>query len=171
MNTLLCFSPPLLNPDYTQQLNYCISKCIQFCSQAKSLSPAGLKPEVKGLGGFYSKAPSKQIAYKSTIEKAPKRQLATKVTHMYASCTGGLRTHFATIHIHWRSGKLDIRNSLSPDLQTPLSIFAVRNCSVHRNGLHFQSIASGIWQRVSEAYLVVLSEELNLCSIHSKHVC
>ena len=36
--------------------------------------------------------------------------------------------------------------------------------------LRFQSNAIGVLQEVSEAYLVGLYEDTNLCAIHTKHV-
>jgi histone H3 len=40
----------------------------------------------------------------------------------------------------------------------------------HRNDLQFQSTAVMALQEVSEAYLVGLYEDTNLCTIHAKHV-
>ena len=59
-------------------------------------------------------------------------------------------------------------SGFAPDLQIHLK----RPCLAQdfKTDLRFQSCAIGALQETSEAYLVGLYEDTNLCDIHAKHV-
>ncbi|XP_062932775.1 histone H3.3A-like [Cynocephalus volans] len=88
----------------------------------------------------------KQTAYKSTGDKAPRKQLATKAAHKSAPSTGK-RNLFGT--------GLCLVREIAQDFKIDL---------------HFQSSAIGALQEASEAYLVGLFEDTSLCAIHAKRV-
>ncbi|KAK2093844.1 hypothetical protein P7K49_027582 [Saguinus oedipus] len=94
-------------------------------------------------------ARTKQTARKSTGGKAPRKQLATKATRKSAPSTGGVKKPH-----RYRPGTRLVRE-IAQDFKTDL---------------HFQSAAIGALQEASEAYLVGLFKDTNLCAIHAKHV-
>ncbi|VCX30734.1 unnamed protein product [Gulo gulo] len=86
-------------------------------------------------------ARTKQTARKSTGGKAPRKQLATKAARKSAPATGGVKKPH-----RYRPGTVALRD------------------------LRFQSSAVMALQEASEAYLVGLFEDTNLCAIHAKRV-
>ncbi|XP_068930544.1 histone H3.3A-like isoform X3 [Petaurus breviceps papuanus] len=94
-------------------------------------------------------ARTKQTARKSTSGKAPRKQLVTKAARKSAPSTGGVKKPH-----RYRPGTVAVRE-IAQDFKTDL---------------RFQSAAIGALQEVSEAYLVGLCEDTNLCAIHAKRV-
>ncbi|KAL4708223.1 hypothetical protein ACJJTC_014513 [Scirpophaga incertulas] len=88
-------------------------------------------------------ARTKQTARKSTGGKAPRKQLATKAARKSAPATGGVKKPH-----RYRPGTVALRE-----------IVATRRSS-----------AVMALQEASEAYLVGLFEDTNLCAIHAKRV-
>merc|ERR1712055_471939 len=100
-------------------------------------------------------ARTKQTARKSTGGKAPRKQLATKAARKSAPATGGVKKPH-----RYRPGTVALREIGRYQKSTELLI---------RN-LPFQRAAIGALQEASEAYLVGLFEDTNLCAIHAKRV-
>ncbi|XP_073827775.1 histone H3-like [Musca autumnalis] len=90
-------------------------------------------------------ARTKQTARKSTGGKASRKQLATKAARKSAPATGGVR-------------KLPFQHLVREIAQD------------FKTDLRFQSSAVMALQEASEAYLVGLFEDTNLCEIHAKRV-
>ncbi|XP_006877418.1 PREDICTED: histone H3.3-like [Chrysochloris asiatica] len=94
-------------------------------------------------------APTKQTAHKSTGGKKTRKQLATKAARKSAPSTGGVKKPH-----RYRPGTRLVRE-IAQDFKTDLC---------------FQSAAIRALQEASEAYLVGLFEDTNLCAIHAKWV-
>ena len=94
-------------------------------------------------------ARTKQTARKSTGGKAPRKQLATKAARKSAPATGGVKKPH-----RYRPGTVALRE-IAQDFKTDL---------------RFQSTSVMALQEASEAYLVGLFEDTNLCAIHAKRV-
>nr|XP_044996637.1 histone H3.3-like [Jaculus jaculus] len=116
-------------------------------------------------------APTKQTACKSTGGKASRKLLATKATHKSAPSIGGVKKPH-----RYRPGtvallKLDtIRSPLNLIRKLPFQRLVREIAQDFKTDLHFQSAAIGALQEASEAYLVGLFEDTNLCAIHAKRV-
>ena len=117
-------------------------------------------------------APTKQTARKSTSSKAPRKQPATKATRKSAPSTGGVKKPHC-----YRPGTVALREIRHYQKSTELLIGKLPfQCLVpeiaqdFKTDLHFQSAAIGALQAASEAYLVDLFEDTNLCAIHAKRV-
>ncbi|KAK1883384.1 histone H3 [Dissostichus eleginoides] len=93
-------------------------------------------------------ARTKQTARKSTGGKAPRKQLATKA---------------AQIRRYQKSTELLIR-------KLPFQRLVREIAQDFKTDLRFQSSAVMALQESSEAYLVGLFEDTNLCAIHAKRV-
>ena len=108
-------------------------------------------------------ARTKQTARKSTGGKAPRKQLATKAARKSAPATGGVKKPH-----RYRPA----RNSGSPwDPSLPEEHRAAHpQAALPASDLRFQSSAVMALQEASEAYLVGLFEDTNLCAIHAKRV-
>ncbi|VDQ08412.1 unnamed protein product [Trichobilharzia regenti] len=111
-------------------------------------------------------ARTKQTAHKSTGGKAPRKQLATKVArksapkpHRYRPGTVALRE----IRRYQKSIELLIR-------KLPFQRLVREIAQDFKTDLRFQSSAVSALQEASEAYLVGLFEDTNLCAIHAKRV-
>lgn len=115
-------------------------------------------------------ARTKQTARKSTGGKAPRKQLATKAarkpdegpvrkTHRYRPGTVALRE----IRKYQRSTELLIR-------KLPFQRLVREIAQDFKTELRFQSTAILALQEASEAYLVGLFEDTNLCAMHAKRV-
>ncbi|XP_053168858.1 histone H3.3C-like [Hemicordylus capensis] len=116
-------------------------------------------------------AHTKQTSCKSTGGKAPRKQLATKATHKSAPSTcGGKKPHC------YRPGTLALREIRRYQKSTELIHklhFQHLVCEIawgFKTDLRSQSAAISALQEASEAYLVGLFEDTNLCAIHTKHV-
>ncbi|XP_038066779.1 histone H3, embryonic-like [Patiria miniata] len=125
---------------------------------------------------FYSKtskmARTKQTARKSTGGKAPRKQLATKAARKSAPATGGVKKPH-----RYRPGTVALREIRRYQKSTELLIRKlpfqrlVREIAQDfKTELRFQSSAVMALQEASEAYLVGLFEDTNLCAIHAKRV-
>ncbi|XP_021564651.1 histone H3.3 isoform X1 [Carlito syrichta] len=120
-------------------------------------------------------ARTKQTARKSTGGKAPRKQLATKAARKSAPSTGGVKKPH-----RYRPGTVALREIRRYQKSTELLIRKlpfqrlVREIAQDfKTDLRFQSAAIGALQvkwRASEAYLVGLFEDTNLCAIHAKRV-
>ena len=118
-------------------------------------------------------ARTKQTARKSTGGKAPRKQLATKAARKTAPTLGGpvKKPH------RYRPGTVALREIRKYQKSTELLIRKlpfqrlVREIAQDfKTDLRFQSSAVLALQEASEAYLVGLFEDTNLCAIHAKRV-
>ena len=117
-------------------------------------------------------ARTKQTARKSTGGKAPRKQLATKAARKSAPATGGVKKPH-----RYRPGTVALREIRRYQKSTELLIRKlpfqrlVREIAQDfKTELRFQSSAIMALQEASEAYLVGLFEDTNLCAIHAKRV-
>ncbi|XP_067091947.1 histone H3-like [Osmerus mordax] len=123
-------------------------------------------------------ARTKQTARKSTGGKAPRKQLATKAARKSAPATGGVKKpHLTSINYRYRPGTVALREIRRYQKSTELLIRKlpfqrlVREIAQDfKTDLRFQSSAVMALQEASEAYLVGLFEDTNLCAIHAKRV-
>uniref|UniRef100_A0A8C5K465 Histone H3.3-like n=1 Tax=Jaculus jaculus TaxID=51337 RepID=A0A8C5K465_JACJA len=107
-------------------------------------------------------ARTKQTARKSTGGKAPRKQLATKAARKSAPSTGGPGTvALREIRRYQKSTELLIR-------KLPFQHLVREIAQDFKTDLRFQSAAIAL--EASEAYLVGLFEDTNLCAIHAKRV-
>ena len=113
-------------------------------------------------------ARTKQTARKSTGGKAPRKQLAAKAARKEA---GAKRT------IRYRPGTVAMREirryQKSTDLllkKAPFQRLVREVAQDFKQDLRFQSSAVMALQEASEAYLVGLFEDTNLCAIHARRV-
>nr|XP_033491437.1 histone H3-like centromeric protein CSE4 [Epinephelus lanceolatus] len=111
-------------------------------------------------------------ARKSTGGKAPRKQLATKAARKSAPATGGVKKPH-----RYRPGTVALREIRRYQKSTELLIRKlpfqrlVREIAQDfKTDLRFQSSAVMALQESSEAYLVGLFEDTNLCAIHAKRV-
>ncbi|XP_020590471.1 histone H3.v1-like [Phalaenopsis equestris] len=121
---------------------------------------------------FIFMARTKQTARKSTGGKAPRKQLATKAARKSAPATGGVKKPH-----RFRPGTVALREIRKYQKSTELLIRKlpfqrlVREIAQDfKTDLRFQSSAVAALQEASEAYLVGLFEDTNLCAIHAKRV-
>ncbi|XP_001599591.2 histone H3 [Nasonia vitripennis] len=122
--------------------------------------------------GRCAMARTKQTARKSTGGKAPRKQLATKAARKSAPATGGVKKPH-----RYRPGTVALREIRRYQKSTELLIRKlpfqrlVREIAQDfKTDLRFQSSAVMALQEASEAYLVGLFEDTNLCAIHAKRV-
>ncbi|RXG70589.1 histone H3 [Armadillidium vulgare] len=106
-------------------------------------------------------ARTKQTARKSTGGKAPRKQLATKAARKSAPATGTVALR--EIRRYQKSTELLIR-------KLPFQRLVREIAQDFKTDLRFQSSAVMALQEASEAYLVGLFEDTNLCAIHAKRV-
>ncbi|KAK5917670.1 hypothetical protein CgunFtcFv8_002494 [Champsocephalus gunnari] len=111
-------------------------------------------------------ARTKQTARKSTGGKAPRKQLATKAARKSAPATGGVKKPH-----RYRPGTVALREIRRYQKSTELLIRKlpfqrlVREIAQDfKTDLRFQSSAVMALQESSEAYLVGLFEDTNLCA-------
>ena len=117
-------------------------------------------------------ARTKQTARKSTGGKAPRKALATKAARKSAPATGGVKKPH-----RFRPGTVALREIRKFQKSTELLIRKLPFQRLVREvaqdmcrDLRFQSNAVLALQEASEAYLVGLFEDTNLCAIHAKRV-
>eukprot|EP01099_Mayorella_cantabrigiensis_P005500 TRINITY_DN4440_c0_g3_i1.p1 TRINITY_DN4440_c0_g3~~TRINITY_DN4440_c0_g3_i1.p1 ORF type:complete len:155 (+),score=58.86 TRINITY_DN4440_c0_g3_i1:46-465(+) len=120
-------------------------------------------------------ARTKQTARKSTGGKAPRKQVASKAarkTATSAPSVGGVKKPH-----RFRPGTVALREIRRYQKSTELLIRKlpfqrlVREIAQdYKTDLRFQSTAVAALQEASEAYLVSLFEDTNLCAIHAKRV-
>ncbi|XP_049648303.1 uncharacterized protein LOC126034543 [Accipiter gentilis] len=128
-----------------------------------------LKRQGRTLYGFGAMARTKQTARKSTGGKAPRKQLATKAARKSAPATGGVKKPH-----RYRPGTVALREIRRYQKSTELLIRKlpfqrlVREIAQDfKTDLRFQSSAVMALQEASEAYLVGLFEDTNLCALSS----
>merc|ERR1711977_154785 len=117
-------------------------------------------------------ARTKQTPRKSTGGKARRKQLATKAGIKNRPCTGG------TWEPHrYRPGTVALREIRKYQKSTDLLIRKLPFQRIVKDIAHdkkpevrFQSSALMALQEASEAYLVGLFEDTNLCAIHARRV-
>lgn len=117
-------------------------------------------------------ARTKQTARKSTGGKAPRKQLATKAARKAAPATGGVKKPH-----RFRPGTVALREirkyQKSTDLlirKLPFQRLVREIAQDFKSDLRFQGTALVALQEATEAYLVSLFEDTNLCAIHAKRV-
>ena len=117
-------------------------------------------------------ARTKQTARKSTGGKAPRKNLATMAARKSCPATGGIKKPR-----RFRPGTVALREIRRYQKSTELLIRKlpfqrlVKEIAVDfRHDLRFQSSAIAALQEASEAYLVGLFEDTNLCAIHAGRV-
>uniref|UniRef100_A0A3B3YT84 Core Histone H2A/H2B/H3 domain-containing protein n=1 Tax=Poecilia mexicana TaxID=48701 RepID=A0A3B3YT84_9TELE len=155
------------------------ARCTSSAPGSAALLGSETKPQldVKRRGSFLTvpvkqMARTKQTARKSTGGKAPRKQLATKAARKSAPSTGGVKKPH-----RYRPGTVALREIRRYQKSTELLIRKlpfqrlVREIAQDfKTDLRFQSAAIGALQEASEAYLVGLFEDTNLCAIHAKRV-
>jgi histone H3 len=117
-------------------------------------------------------ARTKQTARKQTGTKAPRKQLGNKAARKSAPVSGGVKKPH-----RYRPGTVALREIRKFQKSTELLIRKlpfqrlVREIATeYKSDLRFQSQAVLALQEASEAYLVGLFEDTNLCAIHAKRV-
>ena len=117
-------------------------------------------------------ARTKQTARKSTGGKAPRKQLATKAARKSAPATGGVKKPH-----RFRPGTVALREirryQKSTELllrKLPFQRLVREVATEYKNDLRFQASAIAALQEATEAYMVSLFEDSNLCAIHCKRV-
>eukprot|EP00804_Cyclotella_cryptica_P020030 CCRYP_007906-RA/>CCRYP_007906-RA protein AED:0.06 eAED:0.06 QI:0/-1/0/1/-1/0/1/0/139 len=117
-------------------------------------------------------AHTKQTACKSTGGKAPRKQLATKAARKSAPAAGGCKKPH-----RYRPGTVALREirkyQKSTDLlirKLPFQRFLREVTQDFRGDIRYQATALAASQEASEAYLIGLLEDTNLCAIHARRV-
>src|ERR1700743_2594242 len=117
-------------------------------------------------------ARTKQTARKSTGGKAPRKQPASKAARKSAPSTGGVKKPH-----RYKPGTVALREIRRYQKSTELLIRKLpfkRLCRElaqdFATALPFQHLAAMGLQEASEAYLVGLFEDTNVCAIHAKRV-
>ncbi|GAB1285795.1 Histone H3.2 [Apodemus speciosus] len=117
-------------------------------------------------------ARTKQTARKSTGGKAPRKQLATKAARKSAPSTGGVKkphryrpgtVALREIRRYQKSTELLIRSS-------PFSVWCEKLLRTSKQICASRVQLLVLCSEASEAYLVGLFEDTNLCAIHAKRV-
>merc|ERR1712174_120342 len=122
--------------------------------------------------GNKNMARTKQTARKSTGGKAPRKQIAHKQAQKKTAAAGGVKKPH-----RFRPGTVALREirrfQKSTELlirKLPFQRLVREIASEYRSELRFQSSAVLALQEASEAYMVGLFEDTNLCAIHAKRV-
>ena len=117
-------------------------------------------------------ARTKQTARKQTGAKAPRKQIGSKAARKSAPISGGVKKPH-----RYKPGTVALREIRKFQKSTELLIRKlpfqrlVREIATeYKSDLRFQSQAVLALQEASEAYLVGLFEDTNLCAIHAKRV-
>jgi histone H3 len=117
-------------------------------------------------------ARTKQTARKSTGGKAPRKQLASKAARKATPTEQGVKKAR-----RYRPGTVAIREirryQKSTDLllkKAPFQRLVREVAQDFKTDLRFQSSAVMALQEASEAFLVGLFEDTNLCAIHARRV-
>ena len=119
-------------------------------------------------------ARTKQTARKSACNKAPRKMFATKAARKTAPKEGGVRKRRPH---RYRPGAVALREirryQKSTDLlirKAPFQRLVREIAQDIRSDLRFQESAVLALQEASEAHLVGLFQDTNLCAIHAKRV-
>eukprot|EP00804_Cyclotella_cryptica_P013287 CCRYP_018645-RA/>CCRYP_018645-RA protein AED:0.08 eAED:0.07 QI:0/-1/0/1/-1/0/1/0/134 len=117
-------------------------------------------------------ARTKQTARKSTGGKAPRKQLATKAARKSAPAAGGCKKPH-----RYRPGTVALREirkyQKSTDLlirKLPFQRFLREVTQDFRGDMRYTATSLAASQEASEAYLIGLMEDTNLCAIHARRV-
>lgn len=117
-------------------------------------------------------ARTKQVARKSTGGQAPRKLLATKAARKSVPSIGGIKRAR-----RYRPGVVALRQIRRYQKTTELLIRRrafqrlVKEIAMSfKTDLRFQPSALAALQEASEAYIVGLFEDTNLCAIHAKRV-
>ena len=117
-------------------------------------------------------ARTKQTASRSTGGKAPRKQLQNKAARKSFPTTGGVKKPH-----RYRPGTVALREirkfQKSSELlirRLPFQRLVREIAQDFKTDLRFQSTAIMALQEATEAYLVGLFEDTNLCAIHAKRV-
>ena len=117
-------------------------------------------------------ARTKQTARKSTGGKAPRKQLASKAARKATPSTGGVKKAR-----RYRPGTVALREirryQKSTELllkKAPFQRLVREVAQDFKTDLRFQSSAVMALQEASEAFLIGLFEDTNLCAIHARRV-
>ena len=117
-------------------------------------------------------ARTKQTARKSTGGKAPRKQLASKAARKAVPIVDGQKKNR-----RYRPGTVALREirryQKTTDLlikKAPFQRLVREVAQDYKIDLRFQSSAVMALQEASEAYLVGLFEDTNLCAIHARRV-
>lgn len=117
-------------------------------------------------------ARTKQTARKSTGGKAPRKKLATKAARKSAPAAGGCKKPH-----RYRPGTVALREirkyQKSTDLlicKLPFQRFLREVTQDFHGDIRYQATALAASQEASEAYLIGLLEDTNLCAIHARRV-
>ena len=115
-------------------------------------------------------ARTKQTARKSTGGKAPRKTLSTKAARKSASARGGVKKPHK-----YRPGTVALREirryQKNVELlirKLPFQRFVREIAQDFKSDLRFTSFALQALHEASEAYIVSLFEDTNLCAIHAK---
>lgn len=117
-------------------------------------------------------ARTKQSAPRSTGGKAPRKRLATKAARKSIPAAAGMKKRH-----RYRPGTVALREirryQRSTDLlirKLPFQRLVREIANLIEPDFRFQALAVLALQEASEAYLVGLFEDANLCAIHAKRV-
>ncbi len=119
-------------------------------------------------------ARTKQTARKQTTSagKAPRKQLGAKAARKSAPALGGIKKPH-----RYRPGTVALREIRRYQKSTELLLRKIpfqrlvrEVAQEYKSDLRFQSTAVLALQEASEAYIVGLFEDTNLCAIHAKRV-
>ena len=117
-------------------------------------------------------ARAKQVARKSTDGKVPRRQLTSKGVRKSRPTAGGVKKPH-----RYRPGMVALREIRQYQQSTellmakyPFQRLVRKVARKHKSDLRFQSSAILALQEATEAYMVSLFEDTNLCAIHAKRI-
>lgn len=117
-------------------------------------------------------ARTKQTARKNTGGKAPRKQIGSKAARKTAPASGGVKKPH-----RFKPGTVALREIRKYQKSTELLVRKlpfqrlVREIAQEfKTDLRFQSSAVLALQEATEAYMVGLFEDTNLCAIHAKRV-
>jgi histone H3 len=116
-------------------------------------------------------ARTKQTARKSTGGKAPRKQIAAKVARKSSPASGGMKKPH-----RYRPGTVALREIRRYQKSTDLLLRKlpfqrlVREVANELKAVRFQANAIAALQEATEAYVVGLFEDTNLCAVHAKRV-
>ncbi|KAL5131088.1 histone H3.2 [Glycine soja] len=113
-----------------------------------------------------------QTARKSTRGKASRKQLATKAAHKSAPATGGVKKphRFRPSTVALREVRKYQKNTELLIRKLPFQRLVREIALDFKTNLYFHSSAVSTLQEAAEAYLVVLFEDTNLCTIHPREL-
>ena len=117
-------------------------------------------------------ARTKQTARKSTGGKAPRKMLSTREARLTAPTAAGLKKPH-----RYRPGTVALREirryQKSTDLlirKAPFQRFVRELAQDIKSDVRFQGSALLALQEATEAYMVGIFEDTNLCAVHAKRV-